>query len=75
MIENKTGRKLKCLWSDNGGEYKSNEFIQFYREGGIRWELTAPYSPEHNGIVERMNRAIQEQIVAMLHHSGLIDDF
>jgi hypothetical protein len=35
----------------------------------------APYSPEQNGVAERMNRKIQERIVSMLHHSGLSEGF
>jgi transposase InsO family protein len=65
----------QCLRSDNGGEYKSDEFAQFCRECGIRREFTAFYSPEQNGVAERMNRTIQKQIVSMLHHSGLSDGF
>jgi transposase InsO family protein len=75
MVENQMDRKLKCLRSDNGGEYKSDEFIQFYRERGIRREFTAPYRREQNGVAERMSRTIQERIVSMLHHSGLTDGF
>jgi 5'-3' exoribonuclease 2 len=29
IVENQTDRKLKCLRSDNGGEYNSDEFAQF----------------------------------------------
>jgi transposase InsO family protein len=75
MVENETDRKLKCLRSDNGGEYKSDEFVQFCRERGIRREFTAPYNPEQNGIAEQMNRTIKERIVSMLHHSGLSEGF
>ena len=46
MVENQTGRKLKCLRTDNGGEFKSGEFVKFCQERGIRREYTAPYSPE-----------------------------
>jgi hypothetical protein len=35
----------------------------------------APYSPKQNGVAKRMNRTIQEQIVSMLHHSGLLEGF
>ena len=74
-VENQTGQKLKCLRTDNGGEFKSEEFVKFYRECGIRREYKAPYSPEQNGIAERMNRTIQERVVSMLQHSGLSDGF
>ena len=50
MVENQSGRKLKCLRTDNGGEFKSEEFVKFFRERGIRREYTTPYSPEQNGI-------------------------
>jgi transposase InsO family protein len=58
MVKNQTDRKLKSLRSDNGGEYKSDEFVQFCREWGIRREFTAPHSPEQNGVAERMNLII-----------------
>jgi transposase InsO family protein len=75
MVENQTDRKLKCLRSDNGGEYKSVEFVQFFRERGIRRVFTAPYNPEENGVAEWMNRTIQERIDSLLHHFGLTDGF
>jgi hypothetical protein len=55
MVENQTDRKLKSLRSDSGGEYKSDEFVQFCRERGIRREFTTPHSLEQNGVAERMN--------------------
>ena len=72
---NQTGRKLKCLRTDNGGEFKSEEFVKFCRERGIRREYRAPYSPEQNEIAERMNKTIQERVVSMLQHFGLSDGF
>ena len=75
MVENQTGQKLKCLRTDNGGEFKSDEFVKFCRERGIRREYTAPYSTEQNGIAERMNQTIQDRVVSMLQHSGLSDGF
>ena len=71
-MEIDTTRRLR---TDNGGEFKSDEFVKFCRERGIRREYTAPYSSEQNGIAERMNRTIQERVVSMLQHSGLSDGF
>ena len=31
LVENQTGKKIKVLRSDNGGEFTSNEFRDFYR--------------------------------------------
>ena len=71
MVALQTCRKLKCLGTDNGGEFKSEEFVTFCRERSIQREYTTPYSLEQNGIAERMNQTIQERIVSMLQHSGL----
>lgn len=35
MAEKQTGCKLKCLRSDNGGEYCSAEFEQYLKAEGI----------------------------------------
>ena len=75
MVKNQTGRKLKCLRTDNGGEFKSEDFVKFCREHSIWREYTAPHSPEQNGIAERMNPTIQERVVSMLQHSRLSDGF
>jgi transposase InsO family protein len=42
LVENLSGRKIKVLTSDNGGEYTSNEFKDFCREAGIKRELATP---------------------------------
>ncbi|KAK4381251.1 Retrovirus-related Pol polyprotein from transposon TNT 1-94 [Sesamum angolense] len=34
-VENQTGRKIKTLWSDRGGEYLSGEFIDYLKENDI----------------------------------------
>ena len=52
---------------------KSDEFVKFFQEPGIRCEYTTPYSSEQNGIAERMNHTIQERVISMLQHSGLSD--
>ena len=50
-VENQLERKIKCLWSDLGGEYFPTLFDEFCEEHGIIHERTPPYSPESNGIV------------------------
>jgi transposase InsO family protein len=46
LVENQTGRKIKVLRSDNGGEYTSTEFADFCTQQGIRRQLTVPYNPQ-----------------------------
>ena len=43
---------------DRGGELTSNEFKEFCKVQGISRQLTAPYTPQQNGVVERENRTI-----------------
>jgi transposase InsO family protein len=60
LVENQTGKKIKVLRSDNGGEYTSKEFDTFCRQARIKKELTVPYNPQQNGVAERKNRSIIE---------------
>jgi transposase InsO family protein len=45
QVENLTGKKIKVLRADNGGEYTSNEFRYFYKEARIKREKTVAYNP------------------------------
>ena len=71
LVERSTGRKLKALRSDNGGEYTFGEFVEYLRSEGIRHELTVPKSPQQNGVAERLNRTLVEMTRSMLAGSGL----
>ncbi|MGI4370307.1 hypothetical protein ACR2V4_27330 [Klebsiella pneumoniae] len=57
-VENETGRQLKCLRSNRGGEFTSNEFNLFCNDHGIKRQVSASRTPQQNGIVERRNRSI-----------------
>jgi transposase InsO family protein len=71
QVENHTGRKIKVLRSDNGGEYTSKYFNSFCVEAGIKREFTVPYKPQQNGVVERKNKTIIEATKAMIHDRSL----
>jgi hypothetical protein len=45
QVENLTGRKIKVLRPDNGGEYTSKDFNNLCIEAGIKREYTVPYNP------------------------------
>jgi hypothetical protein len=70
LVENETGKRLKCLISDNGGEYCSKEFDNYYSYHGIHREKIVSGTPEENGVSERMNRAIMECERSMKLHAG-----
>ena len=71
MAENFSGRRLKKLRSDNGGEYVSDAFKDYLKQRGILTEPTVPYTPQQNGKAERMNRTILDNVRAMLYHAKL----
>ena len=52
--------------SDNGGDYNSNDCVDFYRQARIKRELTVPYNPQQNGVSERKNIMICESTKAMM---------
>ena len=56
-VKRETGRKLKCVRSDSGGEYRG-PFEWYCRNYGIRLEKTPPKTSQLNGLVERMNRTL-----------------
>ncbi|GKA13909.1 retrovirus-related pol polyprotein from transposon TNT 1-94 [Tanacetum coccineum] len=62
MVEKEKGLKIKSMRSDRGGEFLSKEFNKFCEDNGIRRFLTAPYSPQQNGVVERKNRTILNMV-------------
>ncbi|CAH9125759.1 unnamed protein product [Cuscuta epithymum] len=70
-VENETNLKIKCLKSDNGGEYSSTEFVEYCAEQGIRMLKTVPETPQQNGVAERMNRTLNERARSMRLHAGL----
>ena len=53
--------KLKCIRTDNGGEYIV-PFDEYYREQGIRHQKTPPKIPQLNGLAERINRTLVERV-------------
>jgi hypothetical protein len=70
LVENETGKKLKCLISDNGGEYCRKDFDAYCSYHGIRRENKVPRTPQENGVSERMNRTIMECARSMRLHAS-----
>lgn len=75
MAEKSTGKKLKVLRSDNGGEYVSKEFGSYLRSEGVRHERTIPKTPQQNGVAERLNRTLVEKVRSMLADAKLSHTF
>lgn len=58
--------KISRFRCDNGREYLSNEMKQHFIARGIRFEFTIRYTPQQNGVAERMNRTLIERARCML---------
>ena len=62
---------MKEIRTDRGRELLNKEMAQFCSEEGITHELTCPYTPEQNGVAERLNRTLREKARAMISDAGL----
>jgi transposase InsO family protein len=66
LAEKQTRLQVKCLRSDGGGEYFSNEFITYLKMHGIQRQFTCKYTPQQNGVAKRKNRHIVEVAHALM---------
>ena len=71
LVENQSGRRLKILRSDNGGEYVNSKFIQYCKDVGIQMQHSIPYTPQQNGVAERKNRSLKEMETSMMEAKTL----
>ena len=69
--ESECSLKIKTLSTDHGGEFNSNAFYDFCLQSGIKRQLSAPYSPQKNGVIERRNRIILNMVRSMLKEKRL----
>ncbi|KAJ1700426.1 hypothetical protein LUZ63_000205 [Rhynchospora breviuscula] len=75
LVEKQSEKKLKILRTDRGGEFLSKEFVNFCEAEGIHHELTAPYTPEQNGVAERKNRTVVEMGRSMMKCKNMPNKF
>ena len=73
--EKESGKCIKIFSTDGGGEFTSKEIEDFCKDQGIVHEVTAPYTPQHNGIAERRNKTILNMIRSMLRSKKLPHNF
>ena len=59
-VEKEIGKWMKCLRSDRGGEFTSNEFEMFCNNRRIIRHTSSPRTPPQNGIFERRNMSIMD---------------
>ncbi|CAI7781005.1 unnamed protein product [Closterium sp. NIES-54] len=71
MMERESGKQVKAIRSDRGGEFLGAEFRSWLKRHGIKQQLTTAYTPQSNGVAERANRTIIEDGRTILVESGL----
>ncbi|CAD7005632.1 unnamed protein product [Ceratitis capitata] len=69
--ETQIGRKIKTVRSDNGREFTNMAFKNFCNEKGIVHQTSVGYTPQQNGVAERVNRTLTEMARCLLNGSGL----
>src|SRR5271163_5101795 len=74
LVENQSGKSLKILRSDGGGEYINSEMRNYLTERGIRHETTVAETPQQNGVAERYNQTLLESIRAIKLSAGVPDN-
>ncbi|KAL2237909.1 UNVERIFIED_CONTAM: Retrovirus-related Pol polyprotein from transposon TNT 1-94 [Sesamum indicum] len=75
LVENQTGKKLKSLRTDNGLEFCNKDFSSLCDKFGIKRHRTNSYTPQQNGVDERINRTLLDKVRCMLISSGLPKSF
>ena len=73
--EKSSGKEIKALQSDGGGEYLNNKFKKYLEDAGIQHRISPPYTPTQNGRAERANRTIMENARCILQDSKLGNEF
>lgn len=67
--------EVKCIRSDNGGEFFSQKFESLLEKNKLKHEVSAPYSPHQNGTAEQHWRTLFEIGRCLLLHSNLRKEF
>ncbi|RUS73520.1 hypothetical protein EGW08_018705 [Elysia chlorotica] len=62
---------VKCVRSDQGGEFTSKEFRSVLLHNKIKHEMSAPFSPHQNGTAERAWRTTFDMARCLILQSGV----
>ena len=64
-LETELGAKIKRIRTDGGSEFKKH-VDAYLKEERIKREITPPYTPDQNGVIERANRTIMGRTRAII---------
>ena len=74
-IKNKFKTDISYFHTDMGKEYQSNSMKDYYRSNGITHITTNGYASMENGLAERFNRTIRDDMRTNLLDSGIDNRF
>lgn len=74
LLETQSGLTVKGIRSDRGGEYLNEAVRSTLAQRGILHQTTAPYTPEQNGLAERINQTLMDRTRASLLDAELPRD-
>ena len=66
LVKNQIGKKIWVFRIDNGGEYTSNEFMEYCSAKGVKKEHIMSHSPQQNGVAEWKKKTMVGVAKAML---------
>ena len=70
-VKNQLGKRIKAIRSDRGGEYLLRDFRNYLTQNWIVSQLTAPRTPQQNGVAERRNMTLLEMVKSMMSYLTL----
>lgn len=69
--ERETEKKIKTIHTDNGGEYTSHTWREYFSKMGIKLSQGPPHSPQLHGVAERFNQTLLDKMLPSLFHANL----
>ena len=74
-LETYTGRKVKIVQIDGGGEFLDSELRDWFKSKGITLEISAPDTQQQNGVAERFNQTTHKRGLSMIQEAGMSKGF
>ena len=75
VVEKHTGKCIKILRSDQGGEYTSRAFNSYCKNNGILQQFKVPHTPQQNGVAKRKNMTLVECACNMLKGKNISNGY
>ena len=74
LSEAQMGKKLKCICTDNGGEY-IGPFDNYCKSQEIHHQKSSPKTSQLNSLAERINKTLVERVRCVLSEAKIPNSF